>query len=139
MLAGHLTIPPDATGIVVFVHGSGSSRHSPRNRFVASQLNEAGLGTLLFDLLTSTEELDRVNVFDIETLATRLTAVTRWLRGQPGLPGLADRLLRCEHGRGGGAVGSGRADRRHRRRRVAEAAVRILPRTGWRRSGRRPC
>lgn len=84
LLAGHLTIPPNPAGIVIFVHGSGSSRHSPRNRYVASQLNAAGLGTLLFDLLTSTEELDRVNVFDVETLASRLTEVTAWLRGQPG-------------------------------------------------------
>jgi putative phosphoribosyl transferase len=84
LLAGHLTIPVDPTGIVIFVHGSGSSRHSPRNRYVASQLNVAGLGTLLFDLLTSTEELDRVNVFDVETLASRLGEVTAWLRGQPG-------------------------------------------------------
>ena len=83
-LAGHLKIPANATGLVVFVHGSGSSRHSPRNQYVAGQLNDAGFGTLLFDLLTATEELDRVNVFDIETLASRLTAVTAWLRGQPG-------------------------------------------------------
>ena len=82
-LAGHLKIPANATGMVVFVHGSGSSRHSPRNRYVAGQLDEAGFGTLLFDLLTTQEELDRVNVFDVETLATRLTAVTAWLRDQP--------------------------------------------------------
>ncbi|MHB1593196.1 MAG: phosphoribosyltransferase family protein [Streptosporangiaceae bacterium] len=86
-LAGRLVIPADAPGIVLFVHGSGSSRHSPRNRFVATQLNEAGLGTLLFDLLTADEELDRANVFDIDTLALRLTDVTRWLRSQPGVPG----------------------------------------------------
>jgi putative phosphoribosyl transferase len=83
-LDGHLTIPADATGTVIFVHGSGSSRHSPRNRFVASQLNEAGLGTLLFDLLTRDEEIERANVFDIQTLAARLADVTSWLRGQPG-------------------------------------------------------
>jgi putative phosphoribosyl transferase len=83
-LAGHLKIPANAAGMVVFVHGSGSSRHSPRNRYVAGQLNDAGFGTLLFDLLTTQEELDRVNVFDIETLASRLTAVTAWLRDQPG-------------------------------------------------------
>jgi putative phosphoribosyl transferase len=83
-LAGHLTIPEAAKGIVVFVHGSGSSRHSPRNRYVAGQLNDAGFGTLLFDLLTSSEELDRANVFDIETLACRLNDATAWLRGQPG-------------------------------------------------------
>ena len=83
-LAGHLTLPANAIGTVVFVHGSGSSRHSPRNRFVAGQLNEAGLGTLLFDLLTPDEELNRANVFDIQELAGRLADVTRWLREQPG-------------------------------------------------------
>ena len=66
--------------VVLFVHGSGSSRHSPRNRYVAAVLNEAGLATLLFDLLTEHEELDRANVFDIELLAGRLLDVTDWLR-----------------------------------------------------------
>jgi putative phosphoribosyl transferase len=88
-LAGYLTVPENATGIVVFVHGSGSSRHSPRNRYVAHILNEAGLGTLLFDLLTPAEELDRANVFDIGLLARRLTEVTRWLRTQPHAAGAA--------------------------------------------------
>ena len=82
-LPGHLTIPAGAPGIVVFAHGSGSSRHSPRNQFVASELNKAGLGTLLFDLLTTDEERDRGNVFDIDLLADRLVQVTGWLRGQP--------------------------------------------------------
>ncbi len=82
-LGGHLTVPDGATGIVVFAHGSGSSRHSPRNRYVASVLNQAGLGTLLFDLLTTAEEHDRANVFDIDLLAHRLVGVTRWLRTQP--------------------------------------------------------
>jgi putative phosphoribosyl transferase len=82
-LAGHLTIPADPRGLVLFAHGSGSSRHSPRNRYVAHLLNEAGLGTLLFDLLTTAEELDRTNVFDIDLLAGRLTDVTRWLAAQP--------------------------------------------------------
>ena len=68
---------------MVFVHGSGSSRHSPRNRFVAAKLNDAGLGTLLFDLLTADEELQRANVFDIQALAARLADVTCWLREQP--------------------------------------------------------
>ena len=67
----------------MFAHGSGSSRHSPRNRFVASVLNRAGLGTLLFDLLTPAEEHDRANVFDIPLLARRLVDVTAWLRTQP--------------------------------------------------------
>jgi putative phosphoribosyl transferase len=82
-LGGHLTIPDGASAIVVFAHGSGSSRHSPRNRYVAAVLNEAGLGTLLFDLLTTAEEHDRANVFDIDLLAGRLVDATRWLRAQP--------------------------------------------------------
>ncbi len=81
-LGGHLTLPENATGVVVFAHGSGSSRHSPRNRYVATVLNEVGLGTLLFDLLTVEEELDRANVFDISMLARRLVDVTKWLRTQ---------------------------------------------------------
>ncbi len=82
-LAGHLTIPGDMVGLVVFAHGSGSSRHSPRNRHVARILNDAGLGTLLFDLLTYREEVDRRLVFDIELLAGRLVDATTWLRNQP--------------------------------------------------------
>src|SRR5437763_1249242 len=82
-LAGYLTVPENAPGIVVFAHGSGSSRHSPRNRYVAGVLNEAGLGTLLFDLLTPEEEADRANVFDIGLLAGRLAEVTGWPRAQP--------------------------------------------------------
>ncbi|HVM03051.1 MAG TPA: phosphoribosyltransferase family protein [Acidimicrobiales bacterium] len=83
-LAGHLTAPPAAGGgIVVFAHGSGSSRHSPRNRVVAQTLHEAGLGTLLFDLLTPDEEGDRANVFDVGLLADRLLGATRWLRDRP--------------------------------------------------------
>jgi putative phosphoribosyl transferase len=87
-LAGHLTVPGQATGIVVFAHGSGSSRHSPRNRYVAAVLTQARLGTLLFDLLTPEEELDRANVFDIGLLAGRLADVTRWLATQPSAAGL---------------------------------------------------
>src|SRR5664279_2250986 len=82
-LAGHLTVPEAAVEVVVFAHGSGSSRHSPRNRFVATLFNQAGLGTLLFDLLSPAEELDRANVFDVELLARRLIEVTTWLRAQP--------------------------------------------------------
>lgn len=81
-LAGTLTMPADARALVLFAHGTGSSRHSPRNRAVAAALNQAGLGTLLFDLLTSAEEADRANVFDIELLAGRLTDVTEWARGE---------------------------------------------------------
>jgi alpha-beta hydrolase superfamily lysophospholipase len=78
-LAGDLTLPPTALGTIVFAHGSGSSRRSPRNRAVARRLNAASLGTLLLDLLTPGEEGDRARVFDIELLAARLSAATRWL------------------------------------------------------------
>ena len=81
-LAGDLTLPPGAGGIVLFAHGSGSSRHSPRNQSVAHRLNDAGLGTLLFDLLTPDEALDRERVFDIPLLGARLDAATRWAGGQ---------------------------------------------------------
>ena len=82
-VGGHLTVPEEPTAVIVFAHGSGSSRHSPRNRYVAGVLNDAGLATLLFDLLTTGEELDRGNVFDIDLLAQRLVAVTDWVRSQP--------------------------------------------------------
>jgi dienelactone hydrolase len=82
-LAGHLTVPEHPLGLVVFVHGSGSSRHSPRNRYVAEVLQEAGLATLLFDLLTADVEGDRAAVFDIELLAERLARVSAWVREQP--------------------------------------------------------
>ncbi len=81
-IVGDLVLPDDAQGLVVFAHGSGSSRHSPRNRQVARTLNERGLATLLLDLLTRDEELDRANVFDIGLLAERLIAATQWARSQ---------------------------------------------------------
>jgi putative phosphoribosyl transferase len=80
-LGGHLTIPARCHGIVIFAHGSGSSRHSPRNRSVARFLNLAGIGTLLFDLLDDREATNRRNVFDIELLAHRLSLATQWLAG----------------------------------------------------------
>lgn len=86
-LPGRLTVPASASGVVVFAHGSGSSRHSPRNKVVGGVLSEAGLGTLLFDLLTGDEEAERGNVFDIGLLASRLLAATAWLRSAgPALP-----------------------------------------------------
>jgi putative phosphoribosyl transferase len=81
-LPGHVTIPARASGIVLFAHGSGSSRLSPRNVAVANALNGAGLGTLLFDLLTDHEADVRATVFDIELLAERLLTATDWLRHQ---------------------------------------------------------
>jgi len=82
-LQGHVTLPAGATAIVLFAHGSGSSRHSPRNRYVATVLQEGGLGTLLFDLLTTAEEAHRSNVFDIDLLSERLVTVTDWVGRQP--------------------------------------------------------
>ena len=85
LLKGDLTLPQNAKAIVVFAHGSGSSRHSFRNQGVAIALNKAGLATLLFDLLLESEEGDRTNVFDIEFLAYRLLATTTWLRSKSDL------------------------------------------------------
>jgi predicted phosphoribosyltransferase/dienelactone hydrolase len=82
LVLGDLTIPADPRGVVAFAHGSGSSRVSPRNRRVAQTLNSDGFATLLFDLLTPEEELDRANVFDIPLLGRRLAAATGWLRHQ---------------------------------------------------------
>ncbi|MFJ6134816.1 alpha/beta family hydrolase [Kitasatospora sp. NPDC092286] len=87
-LAGRLTVPAAASGVVVFAHGSGSGRHSPRNRQVAAFLNRAGLATLLFDLLTEDEEPDRRNVFDVELLGARLTAVALRIPRQQATLGL---------------------------------------------------
>ncbi len=89
-LTGDLTVPAGAetTGTVVFAHGSGSSRHSPRNRWVARVLADRGLATLLLDLLTPDEELERQNVFDVGLPAGRLVAATRWAEGHPALGGL---------------------------------------------------
>jgi len=74
--------------MVVFAHGSGSSRYSPRNRYVASVLNKVGIATLLFDLLTTEEERDRANVFDIDLLGNRLAEVTRLVQDEPDLGNL---------------------------------------------------
>lgn len=87
-LGGQLAVPEGAAGVVVFAHGSGSGRRSPRNRHVAAGLNRAGLGTLLFDLLTEDEEADRANVFDTPLLARRLLDATSWLAGRPEARGL---------------------------------------------------
>jgi putative phosphoribosyl transferase len=81
-LAGILHVPKNAYALVVFAHGSGSSRLSPRNMAVASALNSQGIATLLFDLLTPAEEAERANVFDIPLLANRLVDAVRWLDGQ---------------------------------------------------------
>src|SRR6266436_9481136 len=85
-LQGDLSIPAGAQGVVLFAHGSGSSRHSPRNQFVARTIREAGVGTLLFDLLTSEEEAIDTRTrhlrFDIGLLAQRLVAASHWIKGE---------------------------------------------------------
>ena len=82
-LEGALVIPMDARGVVLFAHGSGSSRHSPRNNYVARVLQDGALGTLLIDLLTEREDATYETRFDIDLLARRLTATTEWLGEQP--------------------------------------------------------
>jgi len=105
-LQGYLSVPTGATGVVIFAHGSGSSRHSPRNRYVADVLNEGGLATLLIDLLNADEqEVDLQTAqlrFDIPFLARRLVEITQWLRNQPQVAGL-------EIGYFGASTGAGAA------------------------------
>lgn len=84
-LGGNLFIPEQGKGIVIFSHGSGSSRHSPRNQAVAKFLNARNVGTLLFDLLTAEEDMNYNTRFDIELLTERLTGVTTWLKDLPGM------------------------------------------------------
>jgi putative phosphoribosyl transferase len=87
-LGGMLEIPRDALGVVLFAHGSGSSRHSPRNNFVAAQLRQVGLATLLIDLLTPGEDRDYERRFDIPLLVERLHDALRWLAGDSSTHGL---------------------------------------------------
>jgi putative phosphoribosyl transferase len=88
-LKGDLVVPAGATSMVIFAHGSGSSRLSPRNTMVATHLNQGNMGTLLFDLLTETEDEVYETRFDIELLTQRLIDATRWFQTQPGYEGLA--------------------------------------------------
>jgi dienelactone hydrolase len=87
-LEGALAIPEDGRGMVLFAHGSGSSRHSPRNNYVARELRAVGLGTLLIDLLTEEEDRIYQTRFDIDLLTRRLLAATEWLKEQPQTRGL---------------------------------------------------
>src|SRR5712692_9542147 len=89
LLEGALAIPQHAQGLVVFAHGSGSSRFSPRNNFVAQVLRRAGIGTLLMDLLTEREEAVYETRFDIDLLTDRLLLATHWLQKQPDTKHLA--------------------------------------------------
>jgi putative phosphoribosyl transferase len=111
-LAGTLHVPRDAYALVVFVHGSGSSRPSPRNRAVAGALNGRGIATLLFDLLTPDEEADRANVFDIPLLAARLVDAVNWLDGQPSLAKLPLGLFGASTGAAAALVAATKLPRR---------------------------
>jgi dienelactone hydrolase len=81
-LEGELLVPEGATGLVLFAHGSGSSRHSPRNNFVAERIRNRGVGTLLFDLLTEHEDRTYETRFDVPLLTDRLVGATRWVQGR---------------------------------------------------------
>ncbi len=101
-LAGFLAVPEDPCGLVLFVHGSGSSRFSPRNNMVAARLNRARIATLLFDLLSEEESSDRRKVFDIKLLASRLAEATQWARDNIN-------LARLPFGYFGASTGAGAA------------------------------
>ncbi|WP_413717566.1 dienelactone hydrolase family protein [Silicimonas sp. MF1-12-2] len=108
-LPGTLLLPPRAKALIVFAHGSGSSRLSPRNRAVAEALAEQGFATLLFDLLTEAEARDRANVFDIPLLAERVGAAIRWVRASPNLGALALGLFGASTGAAAALVAAAKA------------------------------
>jgi putative phosphoribosyl transferase len=110
-LPGILHVPQAAYALVVFAHGSGSSRLSPRNTIVANALNRQRLATLLFDLLTPAEEADRANVFDIPLLATRLVDAARWIERQPALAKLPLGLFGASTGAAAAVVAAAKVPR----------------------------
>lgn len=99
-LAARLAVPQEARGLVIFAHGSGSGRLSPRNNHVARRLSGAGFATLLLDLLTPAEEQDRANIFDIELLASRLRMATGWCERDPRTAGLRPAYFGASTGAG---------------------------------------
>ncbi|WP_119301949.1 dienelactone hydrolase family protein [Dongia deserti] len=101
-----LGVPNDASGLVIFAHGSGSGRLSPRNNHVAAALRKAGLATLLLDLLTPSEELDRADVFDIPLLASRLNLATEWASQHPDAKALRVGYFGASTGAGAALVGA---------------------------------
>jgi len=111
-LAGMLQKPKNAYALVVFAHGSGSSRLSPRNTFVAHALNDRSIATLLFDLLTSTEEADRANVFNIPLLADRLVDAVRWIDDQESIAKLPLGLFGASTGAAAALVAAAKLPRR---------------------------
>jgi len=110
-LRAMLGVPDNAASLVVFAHGSGSGRLSPRNNYVAGRLREAGLATLLLDLLTPEEETDRRNVFDIDLLASRLRAAVDWAAAYPPTAHLAPCYFGASTG-GGAALRAAAGDPR---------------------------
>lgn len=106
---GLLALPAGAKGLVLFAHGSGSSRLSPRNAMVAGVLREAGFGTLLFDLLTPAEAMDRGNVFDIDLLSRRLAEATGWCRSRGETASLPVGYFGASTGAGAALVAAARA------------------------------
>jgi putative phosphoribosyl transferase len=111
-LKGLLGVPEDARGIVIFAHGSGSGRLSPRNNHVARGLREAGLATLLIDLLTPMEEQNRANVFDIPLLAARLAGAGEWVQHVPEIAALPIGYFGASTGAGAALLAASRADDR---------------------------
>jgi putative phosphoribosyl transferase len=111
-LAGILQIPKKAYALVAFAHGSGSSRLSPRNTVVARALNDRGIATLLFDLLTSAEEADRANVFNIPLLADRLVDAVHWIDGQASVAKLPLGLFGASTGAAAALVAAAKLPRR---------------------------
>jgi pimeloyl-ACP methyl ester carboxylesterase len=116
MLEGGLSVPPEARGVVLFAHGSGSGRHSPRNRFVAEQLRAARLGTLLIDLLTEAEEREEMDTrhlrFDIGLLADRLAGATDWLAADSRTANLSVGYFGASTGGGAALVAAARRPER---------------------------
>jgi putative phosphoribosyl transferase len=111
-LKGRLAVPAEARGMIVFAHGSGSSRNSPREQFVADSLVQRGFATLLFDLLGEVEARDRANVFDINLLARRLYEALAWVDDRPELRGLPTGLFGASTGAAAALVTAAKAPER---------------------------
>lgn len=111
-LHGFLEVPENATGLVIFAHGSGSGRRSPRNHYVAAGLRRSGLGTLLIDLLDASEEKERANVFDIPLLASRLREAADWVASVGTLQGLPIGYFGASTGAGAALLAASKPDDR---------------------------
>lgn len=139
-LEGILRQPKGSFGLVIFAHGAGSSRLSPRNNYVAQELGSRGIATLLFDLLTEEEVIDRNNIFDIRLLSQRLTEAVEWAQAEPGLSDLPVGLFGASTGAAAALVAAanapsgikavvsrgGRADMAEEALRMVEAPVLLI-------------